>query len=172
MTANTWGPGGYWQTDIEILQKVAYDHVIITGGEPVIWNLDALIGPLKADGHTVQLETSGLNALKGNQEPDWVTWSPKQNINFQAPMSLKNIAKEVKFVIDQYIKPEDIQKVVDYYFYENNGLLRAFVLMPEGCPPGKESIAQTMLFMSTELVNWHGYDVRMGARLQYYLNMR
>lgn len=172
-TANTWGRGGEWMDQEKVLSLIHHDHVIITGGEPTIWNLDTILTYCKAQGITTQLETSGQNALKGHEEPDWVTWSPKERLDFQAPMSIKNITKEVKFVVDEHLQPKHIQKVVDYYYYEvSGGLLRAFVLMPEGCPPGPEAITRANAFMNGDDVDWHGFPVRMGARLQYYYNMR
>lgn len=172
MTANTWGAGGEWQTVTEILAKVTTKHVIITGGEPTIWNLDPLIEALRFMDCVIQLETSGLNHLKGTLTPDWITWSPKERLSYQAPMAIKNIANEVKFVIDEMIRPSDIQKIVDYYYYENVGLLKAFVLMPEGCPPGVDSISKTMDLVTGSEVNWHGFPVRFGDRLQYRLGVR
>lgn len=172
-TANTWGPGGYWATPDEITKLIHRKHVIITGGEPTIWDLDPIIKWCQEFNVTTQLETSGQNALKGKLQPDWVTWSPKERLGFGAPMSIKDITKEVKFVVDEYLKVQDIQKIVDYYYYENNGgLLRGFVLMPEGCPPNAESIYRTMNFLEGGEINWHGFQARLGARLQYYLNMR
>lgn len=173
MTANTWGSGGEWMTLDEITSQINNKHLIITGGEPTNWNLDPLIEYCQQYEITTQLETSGQNALKGTLQPDWVTWSPKENLGFQAPMSIKDITKEVKFVVDNRLSSQAIQKIVDYYFYENNGgFLRGFVLMPEGCPPGQESIGHTMELLRGGEVNWHKFPVRMGARLQYYLSMR
>jgi 7-carboxy-7-deazaguanine synthase len=172
LTANTWGAGGEWKTIEEISSGIHHGHVIITGGEPTIWNLDPIIEAAKQLNCTVQLETSGQNALKGNKIPDWVTWSPKANLGYQAPMSIKNMAREVKFVVDEYLPYSAVQKIADYYRYENQGLMRAFVMMPEGSPPSKESIQMTLDMMNSPHITYHGFPVRMGARLQYYINMR
>jgi organic radical activating enzyme len=49
--------------------------VVITGGEPLEHNLDALCEALHATGLPLHLETSGVNALSGRF--DWITLSPK-----------------------------------------------------------------------------------------------
>jgi 7-carboxy-7-deazaguanine synthase len=173
MTANTWGPGGEWKTLHDIMDAVRYNHVIITGGEPTIWNLDPILQACKDASFTTQLETSGQNKLKGMLIPDWITWSPKKNLDFEAPYELKYWVSEIKYVIDDVIRPEDIQKAVDYYTYELPvSTLREFVLMPEGCPPSKVNIDKAIYFMDSGAVNYRSFPVRLGWRLQYSLNMR
>ncbi len=53
------------------------DSVVITGGEPLMWNLDPLCKSLKAHGISTFLETSGAYPLTGSW--DWITLSPKRN---------------------------------------------------------------------------------------------
>ena len=49
---------------------------VITGGEPLHHNLDALASALReASSHALHLETSGIDPLSGS--PDWITLSPK-----------------------------------------------------------------------------------------------
>jgi organic radical activating enzyme len=55
--------------------------VIITGGEPLLHQLDTLTSALKAIGKQVHLETSGSSPLSGNF--DWICVSPKK---FKAPL--------------------------------------------------------------------------------------
>ena len=173
LTANTWGAGGEWKTLEEIVGAINYNHVIITGGEPTIWNLDPIIEACIMSDYTTQLETSGQNNLKGNLLPNWITWSPKKNLDFEAPRQLKYWVKEVKYVIDDVITPEDIQKTVDYYSLEQpDNFVQEFVLMPEGCPPSKENIDRTIRFLDSGVINWYYFKARLGWRLQYSLNMR
>jgi organic radical activating enzyme len=49
--------------------------VVITGGEPLHHNLDALCATLAATGLPLHLETSGVDPLSGRF--DWITLSPK-----------------------------------------------------------------------------------------------
>ncbi len=52
------------------------DSVVVTGGEPLMWNLDPLCGLLKERGLKTFLETSGAYLLTGKW--DWITLSPKK----------------------------------------------------------------------------------------------
>lgn len=53
------------------------DSVVITGGEPLQWNMDYLTGKLKDNGVKIHLETSGSDQLTGVW--DWICLSPKRN---------------------------------------------------------------------------------------------
>ncbi len=68
---------------------------IITGGEPLLYNLDALTTALKKEGFEVNIETSGSSPMSGNW--DWVCLSPKK---FKAPLAESiEAASELKVVI-------------------------------------------------------------------------
>jgi organic radical activating enzyme len=68
---------------------------IITGGEPLLYNLDALTTALKKVGFEVNIETSGSSSMSGNW--DWVCLSPKK---FKAPLDESiQAASELKVVI-------------------------------------------------------------------------
>src|SRR5690349_7915069 len=55
--------------------------VVITGGEPLLHDLDELTTLLKKQGLRTHIETSGSSPLSGNW--DWITLSPKK---FKAPL--------------------------------------------------------------------------------------
>jgi organic radical activating enzyme len=68
---------------------------IVTGGEPLLYNLDALTAALKKAGFEVNIETSGSSPMSGNW--DWVCLSPKK---FKAPLNESiAAASELKVVI-------------------------------------------------------------------------
>lgn len=52
------------------------DIVVITGGEPCMYDLHDLTKSLKSHGLRVHLETSGAHPIRG--EFDWITLSPKK----------------------------------------------------------------------------------------------
>ncbi len=71
------------------------DIVVITGGEPAMYDLSELTDKLKVKGYRIHIETSGAYELKG--EFDWVTVSPKK---FKAPLqSALEKADELKVVV-------------------------------------------------------------------------
>lgn len=68
---------------------------VITGGEPLMWNLDALTRSLKSKGMLVNMETSGAYELSG--EFDWICLSPKKTM-LPTP-SVYQAAHELKVII-------------------------------------------------------------------------
>jgi organic radical activating enzyme len=68
---------------------------VITGGEPMMHNLDTLTEMLRAKGIRTHVETSGAHPLSGSW--DWICLSPKK---FKAPLEeLIAAANELKTVI-------------------------------------------------------------------------
>jgi organic radical activating enzyme len=69
--------------------------VVVTGGEPLLYNLDALCAQLKEIGIQTFIETSGAYPISGNW--DWICLSPKK---FKAPL-LNNLqlANELKVIV-------------------------------------------------------------------------
>jgi organic radical activating enzyme len=69
--------------------------VVVTGGEPVLYNLDYLCNELKNNQVLTFLETAGVKKLSGNW--DWVCLSPKKN---SIPLlEYFKIANELKVII-------------------------------------------------------------------------
>ena len=69
--------------------------VVITGGEPLMHNLDALTATIQSKGIETNIETSGAHPLSGNW--DWICLSPKK---FKAPLpEILPVANELKVVI-------------------------------------------------------------------------
>ena len=71
------------------------DTVVITGGEPLTWNMDELTGGLKKKGKQIHLETSGAYPLSGHW--DWICLSPKKTaVPHEAILS---VAHELKVIV-------------------------------------------------------------------------
>ena len=71
------------------------ETVVVTGGEPLMWNMSFLTKSLKKKGLRTHLETSGSHELSG--EWDWICLSPKK---FQKPLNKINpIADELKIIV-------------------------------------------------------------------------
>ncbi len=68
---------------------------VITGGEPLMHNLDALTKALHNAGFQTNIETSGSSSLSGNW--DWICLSPKK---FKSPLpEVLPLANELKVVV-------------------------------------------------------------------------
>lgn len=77
-------------------QAKQHGHLaVITGGEPLMWNLDTLTAKLKAVGMQTNIETSGAYELSGYW--DWICLSPKKT---KLPTeSVYKMAHELKCII-------------------------------------------------------------------------
>lgn len=69
--------------------------IVITGGEPLLHNLDELTYSLQSAGFKTNIETSGSSRLSGFW--DWICLSPKK---FKNPLpEVLNVADELKVVV-------------------------------------------------------------------------
>ena len=95
----SWDASKHPVLSIEEIVTSALAHparlAIITGGEPLLYNLDALTTALKKAGFEINMETSGSSPMSGKW--DWVCLSPKK---FKAPLTESiAAASELKVVI-------------------------------------------------------------------------
>lgn len=80
---------------ISTVKQTAAELVVITGGEPLMHNLDELTTALQVAGFQTNIETSGAHPLSGHW--DWICLSPKK---FKAPLpGILPFANELKVVI-------------------------------------------------------------------------
>ena len=84
-------------TIIENVLKSGTDSVVVTGGEPLMWNLDYLCNGLKEKNISTFIETSGAYSMSGKW--DWICLSPKKNM---PPLpEICKIADELKVIIQE-----------------------------------------------------------------------
>jgi organic radical activating enzyme len=77
------------------VNKTPAEIVVVTGGEPLMYDLAELTKELKAAGLKTHIETSGAYPLSGDW--DWICVSPKK---FKAPLpEILPLANELKVVI-------------------------------------------------------------------------
>ncbi|GKQ99246.1 7-carboxy-7-deazaguanine synthase QueE [Aeromonas hydrophila] len=80
-------------------QQLGYQarHVVITGGEPCLYDLQDLSAALIEAGYQVQIETSGTSEIQ-THEQTWVTVSPKINMKGGLPVLVSALerANEIK----------------------------------------------------------------------------
>ena len=136
----TWNPQFHPLVDVkdivdEVLKTPA-QSIVVTGGEPSLYNLDPLCEQLKKHNIKTYLETAGTNELTG--EWDWICLSPKKqnkplNVFYDRADELKVIVYETddikwaeetsKYVSENcylFLQPEwsqykkTIQPIVDY----------------------------------------------------------
>lgn len=94
----SWDAQRHPLTPLDELINLPSDHdsiVVITGGEPLMWDMGPLTNGLRQRGFRVHLETSGAYPVSG--EWDWVCLSPKKT---KAPLSeWYALANELKVII-------------------------------------------------------------------------
>lgn len=95
----SWNPNLHPLTYVEQIVSNIQDYpakaIVITGGEPLIYNLDYLTQLLAKDGVEVFLETSGAHPLSGVWH--WICLSPKKNL---PPLpEVYNRADELKVIV-------------------------------------------------------------------------
>jgi organic radical activating enzyme len=82
-------------TIVENAAKYPGKAVVVTGGEPLIYNLDYLTAQLQQRGIKTFIETSGAYPLSGSW--DWICLSPKK---FKSPTpSVAPMANELKVIV-------------------------------------------------------------------------
>lgn len=95
----SWDATKHPQLTIEEIVETASAYpgrlAVITGGEPLMHQLDALTTALQNKGFETNIETSGSSTLSGHW--DWICLSPKK---FKAPLpAIVPLANELKVVV-------------------------------------------------------------------------
>ncbi|GAB4342518.1 MAG: 7-carboxy-7-deazaguanine synthase QueE [Flammeovirgaceae bacterium] len=95
----SWEASRHPLTEVEAIvanaQKFTARKVVITGGEPLMYDLTYLTQQLKKAGFSIHLETSGAYPISG--ELDWICFSPKK---FKKPLEeFYQKANELKVVV-------------------------------------------------------------------------
>ncbi|PWW09849.1 MULTISPECIES: 7-carboxy-7-deazaguanine synthase QueE [Pseudidiomarina] len=144
------------------LQQRGYQakHVVITGGEPAMYDLRELATALEHNGYQLQIETSGTFAIQTSADT-WVTVSPKLNMpgGYLVRPDCMQRANEIKY-------PVAMQKHID----EFDKLLQV-------CPPAATAVIAlqpisqrpraTQLAMQVCIErNW-----RLSVQMHKYLNI-
>ncbi len=98
-TKNSWPEGKFPKVRAEELVKNAASvpalFTVVTGGEPLMHNLDSFCSLMKNSGIYLSLETSGTYSLTGSW--DWICLSPKRH---RPPLAdIYPFADELKVVI-------------------------------------------------------------------------
>ena len=94
----SWNASIHPPTTIDTIVKDAAkysDTIVITGGEPLTWNMDPLTAKLRDAGLSIHIETSGAYTLTGSW--DWICLSPKK---MKLPLQeVYENANELKMII-------------------------------------------------------------------------
>ena len=95
-------------------QKYTAKHVVITGGEPCIYDLRPLTQVLEDAGFNCQIETSGTSEIQ-TSDNTWVTVSPKINMKAKLPVLASSLARanEIKHPVGTSKDIEQLDALID-----------------------------------------------------------
>ncbi|MBC7004622.1 7-carboxy-7-deazaguanine synthase QueE, partial [Photobacterium sp. BZF1] len=101
---------------VNLLKQQGYTakHVVITGGEPCIYDLLPLTTALEQAGFQCQIETSGTSEVLATQNT-WVTVSPKINMKAKLPVlaSALERADEIKHPVGTQKDIDQLDELID-----------------------------------------------------------
>ncbi len=101
---------------LELFKQQGYKatHVVITGGEPCMYDLRPLTGFLSARGFTSQIETSGTFEVLCSEDT-WVTVSPKVNMKggYEVRVDALERANEIKHPIAMEKHVEELDELLN-----------------------------------------------------------
>jgi organic radical activating enzyme len=83
--------------------------IVVTGGEPTLWDLNPLVDAIHARGMMAHLETAGHHPIRGDF--DWITLSPKPFAALPILESLQR-ADEFKLIVEDEESLKASQKAI------------------------------------------------------------
>lgn len=152
----------YDATAQELMEKAGLvEHICITGGEPFLHDLEALIE--YAAERLVHIETSGTKPIQwfGRLEGTWITCSPKAGYLSENTEQID----EFKFVVSS---PTDIGKVAHFIDEHDIDTHTPIYLQPINWVDGINQAGIDMVVAQLE----HYPTFRLSAQLHKYLGVR
>jgi 7-carboxy-7-deazaguanine synthase len=145
--------------ELLLMPEHRYQFVVLTGGEPCLYNLEPLIKRIHGYGLKVHIETAGHRPIPKNA--DWVTLSPK---GFAKPPLKENVerADEYKIIVEN---PESFTR--DMQCIEKSGPDKPIWLHPEWSKRNDPDV----LAMINKVVKRYGDPFRAGYQLHKIYNV-
>ena len=147
----------YIETNSELTH---INHVVITGGEPAMYDLMPLCNALHQLGKTTQIETSGTENIKAPNST-WVTLSPKFNMPGGKHVLKCSIerANEIKMPIGKITDIENLKQ-----FIASNHITKPSIWLQ---PLSQNTTATKLCIHHAMLNNW-----KLSIQVHKYLNIR
>ncbi len=142
---------------IKILEKNKNitSFLILTGGEPCLYDLTTLIKDAKKIGYTIAVETNGTIYQKWLEDVDWITVSPKKE---KIDQKILRLANELKFVILNKKSFKFVEKFMPF---------NPVILQPID---NKKEIAELIIEMMKK--SKYKYFLRLGVQLQKVYDLK
>lgn len=167
-----------------IIGKRKVRNLVITGGEPMIWQMRMLdvVKNLNGEGFTIEVETNGtvMPSLEFSKYITHFNVSPKLNNNGSDPASRRVVKKALsafadlarqgkayfKFVI---INNQDVEELEKVFVLPFDIPYSSVILMPEGTTP---DVLSKRLAGLIEISKRTGYRITDRLQIHVYGNMR
>ena len=146
---------------LELFKSRGYNakHVVITGGEPCMFDLNPVCNLLHDNGFTTQIETSGTFEILA-PEQTWVTVSPKINMRggYEVLTSAMKRANEIKHPVAMQKHVEELEAL-----FAKTGVNPKLVYLQ----PISQKVSATKLAIDTCIAkNW-----RLSVQVHKYLGI-
>lgn len=143
-----------------IIDKFVARNIVITGGEPCLYDLTELTNDLIENSFKVQIETSGTEFIRCHYDT-FVTVSPKINMAGKKSLVKQAIsrANEIKFPIG---KQKDVSVLID--FLEEYGITDKPVYLQ----PLSQNLKATQLCIDTAT----NHDYKISVQTHKYIGLR
>lgn len=169
---------------VEAVRQWWYPHVVITGGEPMIFTeLNELAIALKKQDRFLTVETAGtvfqelpvdlmsISPKRSNSTPlDHPSWRTRHDQRRHVPDVIRSLIEsyscQFKFVIDH---PEDVDDVLQYLNEFPEIDRRSVWLMPQAIEP--KSLVEKMVWLQP-LAMEHGFHLSTRLQIQQFGNQR
>lgn len=157
------GPQYAWMDDLDVvmaLKKFTARHVVLTGGEPALYDLLPLTTMLDKNGFGCQIETSGTHEVRVS-EATFVTVSPKIDMpgGFRVRADAVHRADEIKMPVGKQADLDILRR-----FLEQFGVQDKIVWLQ----PLSQSIKATELCVRAAIAENH----RVSIQTHKYLGVR
>ena len=136
-------------------------HIVITGGEPAIFDLTPLTEELELHGFKNQIETSGTHEIKCS-ENSWVTVSPKinQSRRYYPLIQALNRSNEIKHLVENNKNIEILDELL--IMIKNDKKTRIISLQPIN----KKKLSTKLCIEICTIRNW-----RLSIQIHKYINI-
>ena len=112
------------------IRKQKHRHVVITGGEPALQNINPIVMQLQLEHYRVQVETNGDQKIEA--VPNWTTVSPKELLPTEIGI---RTADELKIVIVDEAHAKKFRKIASLWTNQEICRFKHFFLQPNHYNP-------------------------------------
>lgn len=151
---------------LDLIKEKGYQakHIVITGGEPAMYDLKPLCETLESEGYSCQLETSGTFQLSVSAAC-WVTVSPKVNMKggYKILASAMGRANEIKYPVATEQHIDDLKALLALHHLDKSSINKTPIYLQ---PISQKERATALAIKTCIANNW-----RLSVQVHKYLGI-